>query len=180
MDEKETISQIETLLDELESYAEKSPWYMPGKIVIPDEDFFRIAQQVRETLPGELSEARKLFEKRDLILKNAQEEHKRIIDSAERRLEDMTSEERIVQEAKMRAAEIVAHARAEAESIKRDALSYTGDLLEDMEQQFGNTIETIRKGREFIASEINEDMEDNMAAAGKSAEEAVTDEESGE
>ena len=37
-----------------------------------------------------------MLTKRDLILKNAQEEHRRIIGSAERRLEDLTSEEQVV------------------------------------------------------------------------------------
>ena len=163
MDQKDSISEIEQLLEELESYADKSPWYTPNRIVIPDEAFFTIVQHIRELLPQELAEARKTIEKRDLILKNAQEEHKRIIESAERRLEDLTSEESVVRLAEERAGQIVEDARHRSEDIKRDALSYTVELLQDMEEQFDKTLLTIRNGRRFVEAEINKQVDSNMA-----------------
>ena len=161
--ENDPVNQIEQLLDELESFAEKSPWYLPGKIAIRDEDFFRITQRIRELLPSELAEAREMLEKRDLILKNAQEEHRRIIDAAERRLDDLTSDEQVVILAKQRAEQIQQNAQFEAEALKRDALLYTGELLEDMERQFNQTLEAVHKGREFILAEINQAVGENMA-----------------
>ncbi|UCG88088.1 MAG: hypothetical protein JSW71_05965, partial [Gemmatimonadota bacterium] len=133
---REPISEIEQLIDELEGFAEKSPWWLGNKIAIHEEDFFRVTQRIRELLPAELAEARSMLTKRDLILKNAQEEHRRIIGSAERRLEDLTSEEQVVVIARQQAEQIVEDARQDAESLKRDALVYTTELLEDMEQQF--------------------------------------------
>ena len=123
---------IEELIDELESYAEKSPWWVGNKILIPDEEFFRLTQMIREKLPSELHEAQSMLEKRDLILKNAQDEHRRIMSSAERRLEDMTNEEQVVVVAHQAAEQIVRSARSEAISIKRDALAV--DALELMRQ----------------------------------------------
>jgi hypothetical protein len=161
--ENDPVSQIEQLLDELESFAEKSPWYLPGKIAIRDEDFFRISQRIRELLPSELAEAREMLEKRDLILKNAQEEHRRIIDAAEKRLDDLTSDEQVVIVAKQRAEQVLQNARFEAEALKRDALLYTGELLEDMERQFKQTLEAVHKGREFILAEINQAVGENLA-----------------
>ena len=103
-----------------------------------------------------------MLTKRDLILKNAQEEHRRIIGSAERRLEDLTSEEQVVVIAQQQADQIVEQARHEAEDLKRDALVYTTELLEDMEQQFSQTIASIQKGREFLQSEISDQVEQNL------------------
>ena len=160
------INEIEQLIDELESYAERTPWYLPNKILISDEDFFRITHRVRELLPSELAEAKTMLSKRDLILKNAQEEHRRILDSAERRLEDLTSEEHVVLAAQQQAELILEAARQEAESVKRDALLYTAELLEDMEQQFIQTIASIQKGREFLESEIKEQVEQNLSDVG--------------
>ncbi len=107
LERKDPVSEIEKLLDELESFAEKSPWYLPNKIAIRDEDFFRITQRVRELLPSELAEARSTLEKRDLILRNAQEEHKRIIDAAEKRLEDLTSQDQVVVAARQHAERLI-------------------------------------------------------------------------
>lgn len=159
---KDPVSEIDRLIDELESFAEKSPWYIPNKIVIRDEDFFRITQRIRELLPAELAEARSMLSKRDLILKNAQEEHRRILSSAERRLEDLTSEEQVVVVAQQQAELIIQTAHQEAESLKRDALLYTTELLEDMEQQFNQTLASIQKGRHFLEAEINQQVEENL------------------
>jgi hypothetical protein len=94
---KDPLTEVERLIDELEAFAEKpSPFWKPNHILVRDEDFFRITQRLREALPGELVEARSTLEKRDLILRNAQEEHKRILDTAERRLEDLISDEQVV------------------------------------------------------------------------------------
>ena len=174
LDGKNPNSKIEQLVDELESYAEKSPWFLPNKIVIPDDEFFRLTQMIRERLPAELSEARSMLEKRDLILKNAQEEHRRIMDTAERRLEDMTSEEKVVVVAHQEAQRMIDAARLEAESIKRDALLYTAELLEEMERQFKQTLSTIEKGRQFLETEITDQVEENLAAV-EEAPKAVSD-----
>lgn len=159
------VSSIEQLLDELESFAEKSPWYTPNKIVIPDERFFEIMQRVRELMPQEVTEAKKLLEKRDLIMKNAQEEHKRIMETAEKRLEDMTREHEVAVAAQHWAERHIGKARLEAQAVKRDALQYTAELLADMEQQFGQTLTTLQKGRAYLEAEINNEVSANEAEA---------------
>jgi hypothetical protein len=164
VDGTDSQKQIEELIDELESYAEKSPWYLPNKIVIPDEEFFRLTQTIREILPSELTEAKSMLAKRDLILKNAQEEHRRIMESAERRLEDLTSEEQVVVIARQQAERIVDQANLEAESIHREALSYTAELLAEFENRVKTVLTEIEKGKAFaqqqLADRMDEDVED--------------------
>src|SRR5688500_12744405 len=159
MAEHDPLNEVERLIDELEKYGEQpSRWYWPGSagmIFIRDEEFFRITSRMREALPQELIEARTTLEKRELILRNAQEEHKRILDTAERRLEDLISEEQVVIAAQAEAERIVDRARSEGDDIKRDALAYTAELLEDMEKQFNQTLTTIQKGRRFVETELN-------------------------
>lgn len=157
---------IEELIDELESYAEKSPWWVGNKILIPDEEFFRLTQMIREKLPSELKEAQSMLEKRDLILKNAQEEHRRIMSTAERRLEDMTNEEQVVVVAHQQAEHILGAAKHEASAIKRDALLYSAELLKEMERQFEETMTTVRNGRNFLETEIHQEVEENLSSVG--------------
>lgn len=166
LDPSSTASSIERLLDDLESYAEKSPWWAANKIVIPDNHFFEIVQKIRELMPQEVAEARKLLEKRDLILKNAQEEHKRIMETAERRLEEMTREHEVAVAAQHWAERHVGKAQLEAQSVKREALQYTAELLADMEKQFGETLVTLQRGRAFLEQEIQAGVAtDEMAGA---------------
>jgi len=155
-EQRDSVTEIERLIDELESFAEKSPWYLPNKVAIRDEDFFRITQRVRELMPTELSEARQMLDQRDAILRNAQEEHRRIIESAEKRLEDLTSQERVVIASRQEAERIIAKARQDAEQLQQDALKYTADLLADMEQEFTQTLAQIRKGREFLSQQLGQ------------------------
>src|SRR5688572_6877146 len=159
MPDKDPLNEVERLIDELESFADQpSRWYWPGSqglIFIKDEDFFRITTRLREALPQELVEARATLEKRDLIMRNAQEEHKRILETAERRLEDLISEDQVVIAAQREAERVIARAHEQGDEIKRDALAYTAELLEDMEKQFNQTLATIQKGRRFVETELS-------------------------
>jgi hypothetical protein len=128
---------------------------MPNKIVIRDEDFFRITQHLRESLPLEIKEARETLEKRDQILKNAHEEHRQIMTSAEKRLDDLLSQEQVVVAARREAEKIIERAVREGDSIKRDALAYTAEILADMQNQMEQTLSTIQRGREFIQAEMS-------------------------
>ena len=171
---RDAVSEIDRLLDELESFAEKSPWYLPNKIVIKDEEFFKITQRIRELMPAELAEARKVLEKRDLIMKNAQEEHKRIIETAEKRLEDMTREDQVVVAAQSFAERLLDKAKLEAHGVKREALVYTAELLADMEKQFQATLVTLEKGRIYLEQEINASIAANQGAAEAAGDDSPT------
>jgi F0F1-type ATP synthase membrane subunit b/b' len=170
MAEKDPLHEVERLLDELEQFADHpARWHWlgsAGMIHIKDEDFFRITTRIREALPQELVDARATLEKRDLIVRNAQDEHKRILETAERRLEDLISEEQVVIAAQAEAQRIIDRAAGEGEQIKRDALAYTAELLQDMEKQFNQTLTTIQKGRRFLETELGSNGERNTEAAG--------------
>ena len=176
VDGTDSQKQIEELIDELESYAEKSPWYLPNKIVIPDEEFFRLTQTIREILPVELSEAKSMLAKRDLILKNAQEEHRRIMESAERRLEDLTSEEQVVVAARQQAERIIERANLEAETIRREGLSYTAQLLAEFEARVRNVLSEIEKGKTFAQQQLADRMDEDVDEIVESGEVPVREE----
>ena len=46
-DERERLDTIERLLEELEGFAQKSSFWLPHKIIIPDQEFFRICMELR-------------------------------------------------------------------------------------------------------------------------------------
>ena len=166
---KDPISEIEQLIDELESYAEKTPWWQLNKIVIRDEDFFRIIARIRELMPAELAEAKSMLSKRDLILKNAQEEHRRILSSAERRLEDLTSEEHVVVAAQQQAG--IDHPECQAGSGCSEAgcsaVYHRAPGRHGTAVQADSGLDPERPG--FLESEIGQQIEDNLAGTGEYA-----------
>jgi hypothetical protein len=170
---RDPLGMVERLIDELQAYSDASPggvagWFTQGKVVVPDEEFFRILHDIRENLPSELSEARQMLEKRDLIIRNAQEEHRRIMESAERRLEEMVSREQVVVAAEAEAQRIIGESKRRAEQIGRDALKYSDEQLAGLEAQFNQALQTVKKGRDFIAAELGArpEAESSESAAG--------------
>jgi len=156
VDEKERLESIEHLLDELEGFAQKSSFWIPHKILIPDQDFFRICMELREAIPAVIKEAQEIIRQRDSYVENARREHRRILETAESRVRDLMSEEAIVREAQFEAERILQHAQAEAEEIKREALLYTDDLLAKLSENFDQTLETVRNGRKLIKRFLGE------------------------
>jgi vacuolar-type H+-ATPase subunit H len=153
---RESVSEIERLLDELESYSEKSPFISigTGRIVIPDDEFFVLLGRIRESLPIEIKQSRETLEKRDQILRTAQDEHRRIMDSAEKRLEDLLGQDHVVVAARREAEKIIEVAQRDGEHLRADALAYTAQVLADLEKQFGQALTTIQKGREHIERQM--------------------------
>jgi len=150
VDDIERIRTIEKLLDELESYAQKTPFFFPHRIVIPDQEFFRICMALRDGLPGVLKEAQHVVKERDSFIENAKREHRKILETAEQRMRELVSEDVIVREAQHEAERILAAAREEGEETKREALIYTDELLEKLSESFGNTLQTVNNGRRMI------------------------------
>jgi len=150
VDDIERIRSIEQLLDELEGYAQKTPFFFPHRIVIPDQEFFRICMALREALPVVLKEAQQVIKERDSFVENAKREHRRILETAQQRMQELVSEDVIVREAQHEAERILSAAREEAEETKREALMYTDDLLEKLADSFSSTLETVSNGRKMI------------------------------
>ena len=169
----ERVRGIEKLLDELESYAQKTPFFFPHRIVIPDQEFFRICMNLRESLPGVLKEAQRIVNERDSFIENAKREHRKILETAEKRMREMVSEDVIVREAQHESEQIIQAAREEAEDTKREALMYTQELLEQLGESFSNTLQTVTNGRKLI-SQFLERGQDVEEARGIST--AATDE----
>ncbi|OGK12083.1 MAG: hypothetical protein A2Y63_01155 [Candidatus Riflebacteria bacterium RBG_13_59_9] len=169
VDEKERLESIERLLDELEGFAQKSSFWLPHKILIPDQDFFRICMELREALPAVVKEAQEIIRQRDSYVDNAKREHRRILETAESRVRDLVSEESIVREALHEAERIVENAREETMELKREALLYTDDLLAKLSENFDQTLETVRNGRKLIKRFL-EDTSEGLASAEQSME----------
>ncbi len=144
------LDTAEKLIDEMESYAQRTPFFFPHRVTIPDHEFFRISMAMREALPLVVKEAKRIIKERNSIIENAKQEHKRILEAAERRAQELIKEDVIVREAQQEAERIIAQAKREAVEIKNEALIYTNELLDNLNRDFGSVLETINNGRRLI------------------------------
>jgi cell division septum initiation protein DivIVA len=170
-DEKERLDTIERLLEELEGFAQKSSFWLPHKIIIPDQEFFRICMELREAIPSVLKEAREIVEQRDNYIENAKREHRRILETAESRVRDLVSEEAVVREAQYEVDRIIGNANEEATELKREALLYTDDLLAKLSESFAQTLDTVNNGRKLIKHFLEENRTESTVAGDELKEE---------
>jgi len=160
VDERERLETIGRLLDELEGFAQKSSFLLPHKILIPDQEFFRICMELREAIPAVLKEAQEIVGERDNIIENAKREHRRILQTAEDRLREMISEESIVREAQYEAERLLGNAREQADDMKRESLIYTDENLSKISDAFSQVLETVTNGRKLIKRLIEGEQSD--------------------
>jgi cell division septum initiation protein DivIVA len=158
VDERERLETIGRLMDELEGFAQKSSFLLPHKILIPDQEFFRICMELRETIPAVLKEAQEIVGERDNIIENAKREHRRILQTAEDRMRDMVSDEAVVREAQYEAERVVSNARTQAEELKRESLIYTDENLAKLSDSFAQVLESVNNGRKLIKRLIEDEQ----------------------
>ena len=97
-----------------------------------------LIDQMRVSIPEEIKKAQQLLSNRDRLLAQAQEEASRTVQLARDRADQVVDRDPIVQAAQVRAEQIIAQARAEAELTRREADDYVqtslSNLLKELER----------------------------------------------
>ena len=98
---------VEELLDLMEETLEAGTAvpFAPAKRVVDVDRMRDIIDEVRNNLPDEIRESKKIVNDREQIMKNAQVESETIIQKAEERAGALVSEQEIVKRSRQRAAE---------------------------------------------------------------------------
>ena len=138
---------ILALVDRLEDLFNNSrPIPLTHNVIVDEDKFLDIIDQMRITIPEEVKKAQKIFSEKERLLAQAQEESARITAKAREKAEQSINENVIVQEAKHRADQIIEQARMEAEGIKAESDQYALDSLMDFELKIEQLLNQIRNG----------------------------------
>ncbi len=138
---------ILALVDRLEELFNNSrPIPLTHNVIVDEDKFLDIIDQMRITIPEEVKKAQKIYSEKERILAQAQEESTRITAKAREKAEQLVDENGIVQEAKHRAEQILEQARMEAEGIKADGDQYALDSLMEFELKVEQLLNQIRNG----------------------------------
>ena len=124
--DKAKISEVERLIDLLVKTAERTPFFIEwlGHVWLKESAFYDICNRIRETIPEGIKRALDILEREDNILKNAQDEHRRIIETAQRARDEMVAQEEIYRLARERAEKVLEDATREAADIKTQTIDY--------------------------------------------------------
>jgi vacuolar-type H+-ATPase subunit H len=164
------VNDIYHLIDRLERLLNES-WRMPlsAYLVISEDDFLDVIDQMRTAIPQEIKEGEKVQRERDRIVAQAEEEAARIIQLAQDEAAKLMDEHALIQGAEQRASTIVERAQREAKVLKAEADDYAREVLQSLngqldvlEEQIANLLttvhnglETLSKGQEAISAETS-------------------------
>src|SRR5699024_382377 len=104
----------EDLLDELYEMVDKA-WNLPlsgGRAVLDGEEVKQILDEIRDSLPQELRQARAIVADRAQIVNDAKREAETIIRVAEERARNMVNQDEIVRQAQAKANDLITQAQA--------------------------------------------------------------------
>lgn len=150
---------IEFLIERLESYIlEESPKLFGMRGVNEDEASVRL-QKLREAIPEEVTQAKKILLERDAVLEAAELEAKRIVAEAHTKAEQSATEHRLVQEAREKAATLVRRAKREAAGLRSDADEYVFDSLSDFQAELNRLLRVVENGLQKIEADREQSLQ---------------------
>lgn len=137
-----------TELDNLVSSSGNLP--LTTKRIIEEDDIFQIIEALRETLPMEMEESRKIVAEKERILDEARRQGESMIEQAKTYITALTEESEIVKAAHERAAEIIKLSTQSSEELKASSKTYATDVLLYVEDALEKALEASRKQREGL------------------------------
>lgn len=147
------------LIDELEEIIDNaSSIPLIKKVSINPDEAYEIINDLRDSIPEEIKEARWINEERDRILKEAtvqaeqivaqaREEEERTKLEAQKRFKELINEETITIEAKKYAEQIVDEAKSTAKTIQTSSLAYVDSMLVKTQEELKNLLQVIDDNR---------------------------------
>lgn len=165
-------SKIEQTIEELEQYIDtcKPQAFSTNKIIVNKDQIEELLTELRLRTPEEIKRYQKMISNKEAILADAQTKADAIIAQAEVTHSELVSEHQIMQQAYAQANEVVMIATKQAQeildkatndanSIRMGAISYTDELLKNLEAILTGAIEGSKARYENLVTELNSSLQ---------------------
>jgi len=135
------------LVDRLEELFNKSrPIPLTHNVIVDEDKFLDIIDQMRISIPEEVKKAQEVFTKKDRVMAQAQEEANRTLQLARDKATDLIEKESLVSDARHRADQIIEQARIESDNIRAGADQYAKESLSNLEHAMEQLLTQVRNG----------------------------------
>jgi cell division septum initiation protein DivIVA len=142
------------LVDRLEElFNESRPIPLTRNVIVDEDRMLEIIDQMRISIPDEVKKAQQVLAQRDRVLAQSQEEATRTVTLAKKKADEIVSRDDIVEAAQSRAEQILVQARADAETIRREADDYIIEALSTLEAELTRLINQARNGIAKLTAE---------------------------
>ena len=143
--------KTDKLLDDLENViASGSRVPFSNKRMVEEEEVMQILDAIKESLPLEVEESRKVIADREKILAEAQRHADSMVSQAKDYIAKLTEESELVRQSQEQANQIITYANQSSEELKNSSIVYAGDVLKYVEGNLEKTLESIRQNRESL------------------------------
>ena len=154
---------IDELINTLYEMVEDA-WAMPlgnDRCVLEREKVLDLLDEVRANLPSDLKMAREIVEKRNDIIAAGKKEYDNLKQQADEYAKQKVNDHEITQEARKKAAELVAAAEQRAKDVMRAAGEYCEDAMKRTEDVLGRSLEELKQSHVQFRQAIREQQNNN-------------------
>lgn len=165
-------SKIEQTIEELEQYIDtcKPQAFSSNKIIVNKDQIEELLTELRLRTPEEIKRYQKMISNKEAILADAQAKADAIIAQAEVTHSELVSEHQIMQQAYAQANEVVMIATKQAQeildkatndanNIRMSAISYTDELLKNLEAILTGAIDGSKARYENLIAGLNSSLQ---------------------
>lgn len=156
-------SKIEQLIDEIEEFIEscKPQPFSQSKVIVPKDELYELLTELRLKTPEEIKRYQKIISNREKIISDAKAQAEQMVEETNTYVNQLVEEHEIMLKAYDRAEEVINNANAQAEAtvnaanedaegIRRGALEYTSELIENLQTVITRTLDVARTNYDGI------------------------------
>jgi cell division septum initiation protein DivIVA len=157
---------VEARLHQLERLvADAKTVPLSASVMVNRAEIDDLVGDLRDALPQELVQARRVVREREEILDRAEGDAARILEDARSDRDRIVSQEDVVRAAEREAGRIVEEAREHARQIRLEAEDYVDAKLANFEIVLHKTLTAVEKGRQKLRGRLDTDQlaEDELA-----------------
>lgn len=121
-----------------------------GKVIIEAEKIYDILDEIQDTLPAEVRQAKNIVADRSQIIAEAKKEADDIIRAAEERKKAMIEQSEVMREAKAEATELLNDVKAKAAEMRKAANDYVENVMKRTDDALTAQLTELRKTRQNL------------------------------
>ena len=143
------VDELITELQDLVADAKTLP-LSGGKVIVEAEKIYDILDEIQDTLPAEVRQAKNIVADRSQIIAEAKKEAEDIIRAAEERKKQMVEQSEIMREAKAEATELLNDVKSKAAEMRKAANDYVENIMKRTDDAITAQLTELRKTRQNL------------------------------
>ncbi|MBQ2971644.1 MAG: ATPase [Ruminococcus sp.] len=144
--------RVDELINELQELVAdaKTVPLSGGKVMVEAEKIYDILEEIQDTLPAEVRQAKNIVADRGQIIAEAKKESEDIIRAAEDRKKAMIEESEIMRAAKAEATELLNEVKSKSAEMRKAANDYVENIMKKTDDAITAQLTELRKTRQNL------------------------------